>query len=125
MKALSIHQPWAWLIVNGYKSIENRDWRTHFRGPLLIHAAQGMTRAEYEDAASLCSKLGVTLPAFDALERGGIVGKAFLYSCIDHSRSPWFFGKFGFELGDAKPLPFHPCKGRLGFFEVNYQEASV
>ena len=30
--ALSIRQPWAWLIVNGYKDIENRDWKTHYRG---------------------------------------------------------------------------------------------
>lgn len=29
---LSIRQPWAWLIVNGYKDIENRTWPTHFRG---------------------------------------------------------------------------------------------
>jgi hypothetical protein len=28
MKALSIKQPWAWLIVNGHKDIENRDWRS-------------------------------------------------------------------------------------------------
>ena len=26
MKALSIRQPWAWLIVNGYKDVENRTW---------------------------------------------------------------------------------------------------
>ena len=37
-KALSIQQPWAWLIVNDHKDIENRDWRTHYRGPVLIHA---------------------------------------------------------------------------------------
>lgn len=124
MKALSIRQPWAWLIVNGYKPIENRSWRTWFRGSLLIHAAKGMTRAEYEDAASLCSTLKVSLPAFDELERGGIVGQAYLYDCLDHSRSPWFFGKYGFELADAKRLPFMPCKGRLGFFEVDYPEVA-
>ena len=27
MLALSIKQPWAWLICNGYKDIENRNWR--------------------------------------------------------------------------------------------------
>lgn len=124
MKALSIRQPWAWLIVNGHKPLENRSWRTLFRGPLLIHAAKGMTRAEYEEAASLCSKLNVPLPAFAELERGGIVGQAFLFSCIDHSRSPWFFGKYAFELHDAKPLPFRPCIGQLGFFDVAYPEVA-
>ena len=37
-RALSIRQPWAWLILNGYKDLENRTWRTDYRGPLLIHA---------------------------------------------------------------------------------------
>ena len=30
--ALSIQQPWAWFIVNGYKDVENRTWSTKFRG---------------------------------------------------------------------------------------------
>jgi hypothetical protein len=30
--ALSVRQPWAWLIVNGYKDVENRSWTTHYRG---------------------------------------------------------------------------------------------
>ncbi|NYT68747.1 ASCH domain-containing protein [Pusillimonas noertemannii] len=118
MKALSIRQPWAWLIVHGHKPIENRSWRTTYRGPLLIHAAQGMTRAEYEDARDLAEQLGITIPAFDALERGGIVGQATVTGCVDDSESPWFFGKYGFELADAKPLPFTPMRGRLSIFEA-------
>ena len=47
MKALSIMQPWAWLIVNGHKAIENRTWRCHVRGPILIHAGKKLD----EDAA--------------------------------------------------------------------------
>ncbi|MCG0445699.1 ASCH domain-containing protein [Pseudomonas aeruginosa] len=50
MKALSIRQPWAWLVANGHKDIENRDWATSFRGRFLIHAAKSMTRDEYEEA---------------------------------------------------------------------------
>jgi hypothetical protein len=53
MKALSIRQPWAWLIVKGYKDIENRTWATKLRGRVFVHASKGMTRAEYEDAADL------------------------------------------------------------------------
>lgn len=40
MKALSIQQPWAWLIVNGYKDVENRDWNTKFRGRFYVHGMQ-------------------------------------------------------------------------------------
>ena len=38
-KALSVRQPWAWLIVNGWKPIENRSRRTNVRGRILIHAS--------------------------------------------------------------------------------------
>ena len=36
MKALSVQQPWASLIADGYKTIEVRSWATKHRGPLLI-----------------------------------------------------------------------------------------
>ena len=40
MKAITIKQPWASLIVAGIKDIENRTWKTSFRGRVLIHAAK-------------------------------------------------------------------------------------
>jgi hypothetical protein len=40
MRAITVRQPWAHLIVTGRKSVEHRSWRTHHRGPLLIHAGQ-------------------------------------------------------------------------------------
>lgn len=119
MKALSIRQPWAWLILNAGKDIENRDWHTHVRGRVLIHAAKGMTRAEYEDAcgAAIYIEPSIVLPELP-LQRGGIVGSVEIVNCIEVSRSPWFFGRFGFVLRDPKPLPFIPWKGQLGFFDV-------
>lgn len=39
MKAITIKQPFASLIVDGIKDIENRTWKTNFRGTVLIHAA--------------------------------------------------------------------------------------
>jgi hypothetical protein len=115
MKALSIRQPWAWLIVNGHKDIENRSWPTKFRGPVLIHASKGMTREEYADALLIANR--IQLPPFEQLERGGIVGRAEIVDCVTDSDSLWFSGDYGFVLTNAKPLPFHPCKGALGFFE--------
>ena len=52
---LSIRQPWAWLILNAGKDIENREWPTRFRGRVLIHASKGMTHDEWEDAWDLSS----------------------------------------------------------------------
>jgi hypothetical protein len=127
VKALSIRQPWAWLIVNGYKDIENRTWPTRFRGRVLIHASKGMTRAEYEDVEDYLmfgdaeSMTAIRLPEQANLERGGIVGVATVADCIrpQDRLSPWHMeGQFGFHLIDIKPLPFLPCKGALGFFDV-------
>ena len=130
MCALSIRQPWAWLIVHAGKTIENRTWTTKFRGRFLIQAGRGMTGAEYADAAEflLEHRLTITLPQPDELPRGGIVGEAELVDCIPFARrgggypawqtadDRWFFGPHGFILRNAKPLPFLPCKGTLGFF---------
>lgn len=121
MIALSIRQPWAWLIINAGKDIENRDWPTGFRGRVLIHASKGMTRDEYEDGQDpLWARGGPTieLPPIERLERGGIVGSVEIVDCVAVSDSPWFFGRFGFVLRDPKPLPFVPWKGRLGFFNI-------
>lgn len=39
VKVLTVKQPWASLIVHGIKDIENRSWRTNFRGRVLIHSS--------------------------------------------------------------------------------------
>jgi hypothetical protein len=44
LKILSIRHPWAYLIANGDKDIENRMWRTKYRGPFLIHASLALDR---------------------------------------------------------------------------------
>ncbi len=51
MKALSIRQPWIWAILNAGKRIENRSkWRgCSYRGPVLLHAAKGCGRGEFDD----------------------------------------------------------------------------
>ena len=123
MKALSVRQPWAWLIVNGLKDIENRTWSTKFRGRVLIHASKCMTRDEYEDAVATARYAGcqIKFPRREELERGGIVGIATITDCIppDRHSSPWHMGgQFGFQIANARPLPFMLCKGALGFFDV-------
>ncbi|WP_368570651.1 ASCH domain-containing protein [Acinetobacter baumannii] len=124
MKAISIRQPWAWLIVNGYKDIENRSWCTKYRGQVLIHASQGVKKSEYERAKELTDRLGIALPT--SFETGGIVGVATITDCVEQSESPWFFGEKGFVLTDARPLKFIQMKGKLSFFEtgIEPEEAS-
>jgi hypothetical protein len=125
MKALSIRQPWAWLIVNGHKDVENRTWPTRYRGPVLIHASKGMTTDEYCDALWSCLSPVILVPQFEKLERGGIVGVATLVDSVTHSDSRWYTGAHGFVLRDARPLPFTPFKGALGFFETGLDIESL
>lgn len=125
MIALSIRQPWAWLILHGGKDIENRTWGTKVRGRILIHASAGMTVGEWEDGVffAIRARSGkghppVTMPGPKQIERGGIVGSVEIVDCVTASESPWYMGSVGFVLRDPRPLPFTPWKGQLGFFDV-------
>ena len=40
-----------------------------------------------------------------------------LLHCVERSRSPWFFGRFGFVLENVQPVDFIPVRGALGFFD--------
>lgn len=120
MIALSLRQPWAWLVMHAGKDIENRSWATKFRGRILVHASRGMTREEWEDGFCTANCVGIDLmfPVFEALPRGGVVGSVEIVDCVASSDSPWFGGPFGFVLRDPQPRPFVPYKGRLGFFDI-------
>ena len=132
LPVLSIRQPWAWLILNAGKDIENRCWPTKFRGRFLIHAAKGCTKTEYEDAlwfagdfeqrtvaaTHLPGSPAVRVPEIKDLPRGGIVGVAEIVDCVDESESDWFVGEYGFVLRNVEPLEFLPVTGALGFFRL-------
>lgn len=115
MKALSIRQPWAWLIVTGHKDVENRTWPTSFRGEFLIHAGKAF---DYEGYEWVVSEMGLVLPEPARFERGGIVGEAEMIDCVTRHDSAWFFGPYGFAIRNARPRRFLPMRGKLGFFEV-------
>lgn len=91
-EALSLRQPWAHFMLElpepWRKRIENRTWGpTKFRGPFWFHASVGMTKVEYFDAIAFATGIvGVpreVLPEFDAVKRGGIVGRG---SIVGHIR---------------------------------------
>jgi len=129
VKALSIRQPWAWMILHAGKDIENREWPTRFRGRVLIHASKGMTHSEWEDAWDFAHPIGCGRPwdtglTFDNIERGGIVGSVEIVDCVTRSDSPWFMGTYGFVLRDPVVLPFQPYRGALGFFDVPNEDVS-
>ena len=124
MIALSIRQPWAWMILHAGKDIENRDWQTKMRGRVLIHASKGMTRDEWEGAWKFALGSGASPKAVaagltrDNIQRGGIIGSVEIADCVADSDSRWFVGRYGFVLRDPRPMPFVPYRGALGFFGV-------
>lgn len=125
MKALSIRSPWWWAILKAGKDIGNRDWKTNFRGRVLIHASKWYKNDDVMDDLGVIKRI---LDLDDPVEDHGkflkpfggcIVGSVEIVDCVTHSKSPWFFGTYGFVLKDPIdfPRPF-PFKGALGFFEV-------
>lgn len=129
LPCVSVRQPWAWLIVNGYKPVENRDWPTRFRGRLLIHASGTVTQRDYRETVASLRDHGLAppeLPDLAHIERGGIVGIVNMTDCLPEVDSPWYVpGSYAWMMANARPLPFVPWKGRLGFFNVPETEVRL
>ncbi len=119
--ALSVRQPWAWAIIHGGKDIENRTAGSIRAGgmgpgPVAIHAATGMRRAEYEWAVWRLQRDGVRLPLPADLVRGAVIGRVDVVGIVEESESPWFGGPCGLVLANPMAVEPVPGKGALGYF---------
>lgn len=126
-KALSVRQPYAYLLVAGIKTCENRTWATPHRGTLVIHAgAKPMTEADWQWLAELYREAGESPPARDdmLLRPGGIVGAVYLADIVSQPDPDWEGGWWDGESlawllsACQQVLAFTPLKGRLGLFDV-------
>ncbi len=120
--ALSVRQPWAWAIIHAGKDIENRSWQAinrglANRGPIAIHAAKGMSAAEYVSARKYMQDLGVTCPHPASLVRSAIIGHVTIADIVFKSDSPWFMGPRGLVLQDPVACDPIAASGQLGFFK--------
>jgi hypothetical protein len=126
MKALSVRQPWAWLIANGFKDIENRSWDTSYRGLILIHAGKQIdTDFSYVAANIILGWSDENWPNPGEFNKGGIIGYAHLVDVVTRHTSPWFEGLYGFVLKNAHPLSFIPMPGQLSLFDVTSEIEAV
>lgn len=116
LPALTVRQPWAWLIVHGGKDVENRTWRRAYTGPLAIHAAATMTNGEYMEAFAFAARRGVKLPRAEDLPMGAIVGRARVVDWVTESDSPWFTGPYGLVLREPVACTPIPMRGSLGLW---------
>lgn len=122
MKTISIRNPWAWATIHAGKPVENRTWPSRYTGPLLIHASKTFDHSGYNSIIENRGRLAlkVQLPHPDNYEMGGIIGQVNMIDCVDYYSSPWFTGPWGFVFTDPRPLRFHPCKGQVKMFNVDY-----
>lgn len=132
MKVLSVKQPWASLITEGYKTMELRTWKTNYRGPLAIHSSAKACSWEIYDALiKLGMKQQIISNCFHG-PKGQIIAIAKLDSIItldglwydnhldSHLCDKRFFEpvKYGWVLTDIKTFDTPiPAKGKLGLWE--------
>ena len=123
VKVLSVQQPWAWAIVNGWKPLENRDWVSNYRGPLYIHAPKTEDQADIPYCLELVEKttghrVSERLYRLHRGPLGHIVGRVTMVGCVTRHSSPWFFGQYAFLFEDA--IKVHPIRlrGQLGIFNA-------
>ena len=128
MKAITIKQPWASLIAAGLKDIENRTWKTNFRGRVLIHA--GMKADNHWSASvPVCDKVDKFLREISKggtdwsnYHFGAIIGSVEIVDCVQNHPSLWAEqGVWNWVL--ANPVmfdePIKGVKGKLSFWEYN------
>ena len=136
MRALTVCQPWAWAIVDGRKSVENRTWRTDYRGPLAIHA--GLSRAHLD---AMESYPDLSRWDDDDLVFGAIIGVVELVDCVrvappwpierfpaaeqpelrrtwprGEVPDPWATGPWCWLLERPRAITPIPCRGALGLW---------
>jgi hypothetical protein len=85
MRALSVRQPWAELIILGHKTIEVRSQRINIRERVHIYA--GRNRIETDEEHRIAAQFGIDV---DGLPRGVLIGTIEIVGCrpLDKSDSP-------------------------------------
>jgi hypothetical protein len=116
MKALSVRQPWAWAIVTGIKTVENRSRPTRHRGPLVIHASRSR-RSLRGDFSNLLPNL----PPVEQLDFGALVGVVEVVDCVPVAEvegDPFAVGPWCWLLAGARRIRPIPFKGQVAMFKV-------
>ena len=114
IRVLAVRQPYAWLIVAGHKTIENRTWNIGYRGRLYIHASAQLHRTPL---AELEGQFNIEIDR-SALTMGAIIGHVDLVDVVTQSVSPWFEGPYGFVLANPTMIKHVPARGRLRIYSA-------
>lgn len=92
MKTISIQQPWAQLICEGVKDIENRTWPTKFRGRVLIHVGVKIDENAIDSIGRINGEIA-RKTWFDVNDKkfslGAIIGSVEIVGCVFNNSSTW------------------------------------
>jgi hypothetical protein len=131
-RALSLTWPWPYFMLElpepYRKKIENRKpgfSHKSFRGESWVHQTPCRSQRMFYSALEFAIGQGVPrelLPSMSQFRGVGIVGRWKIVDLLDPPVSlpdRWrMYGQFGFVVEDARPVPFAPCGGALGFWRV-------
>ncbi len=126
MKALSIKNPFAMLIIEGLKTIEVRKKPTNFRGTIYVHVSKK------------ASELNVIVPGTNTedvckSQLGNVIGTVEIVDCRPLTREdleaaclPYMFeGQYAWVLANPQKIAPFPVKGQLGLFNVNAAPGNI
>ena len=108
MKAISIKEPWSTFIWSGDKTIETRTWKTKYRGKLLLCASKYPVSPLSGNAfamATLCDC------------------RPMIKEDEEKALCDMYPGAYSWFLANVKRVSPFPVKGRLGLFEVDFDDS--
>lgn len=131
IKVLTVKQPWAYLIVDNIKDVENRTWQTKYRGELYIHTSKNsfdflaldyiknIDNLLYQYVVDYFgirnNKITKHMEQF-----GSIIGKTNIINILDNSYSVWAMkDSYHWMLKNSSRISPIPCKGKLNIWEFN------
>ncbi|MGB8644117.1 MAG: ASCH domain-containing protein [Anaerolineae bacterium] len=121
MKALSLRQPWADLVIQGRKTLELRSWTVSHRGPLAIHASQTVDKAACRahglDPDQVAT--GALIGVIDLVDVAPLDEATFRARQSEHLAGAYKPPLYGWEIRNPRPLPApHAAPGHMGLFTV-------
>ena len=118
LRALSVRQPFASLIISGRKTIELRTWRTHYRGPVLIIASAKPWAGDHDH---LMGPMGVTIGLVEVVDCREFDPKMdWSSTCIPKTHQLPAKPHYSWVLANPRPVRQVPCKGMLNLFQPSH-----
>lgn len=141
MKALTLWEPWATLVADGYKQHETRSWATPYRGLLAIHAAKRWQHDQKDVVLGLAGvfpileqyldydfPLGCVVAICRIVQVAPVLYYKYLvnFSDLDYALGNYQDGRFAWklELVERFDTPI-PAKGSQGLWEWNRDVPAV